>query len=225
MNFKALLSRFTSTCWMRKGSPSAQAGATGSISTPSVIPLRAADSRKVATASCTVSRIVKGHSFHAHRSGFDAGKIQKVVNQGHQPAAIALEHVHVFALIEAQRSLGKQVRRAQNGVERSADIVTDFGQEFGLGPVGCLGRVLGPDQRGVASFAGPDIAQEDVEAGRPGLLGAARKVIPTSDTGPCGLFDPGGDFERGRSRASRAMASSTRARSSGCTVEAMLAGL
>ena len=100
----------------------------------------------------------KGDPFDAQRSRFDAGEIQKVVDQGHQPAAVALEHAHIFVLIGAERSLRKQVRRAQDGVERCADVVADLGQEFGLGAVRRLGRVLGADQRGVAPIAGPDIA-------------------------------------------------------------------
>ena len=83
-----------------------------------------------------------------HLAALDAGHIQHLVDEGQQVAAglgdLAQTVPHPLLIVQIGPGNG---RHAHDGIHRRADIVGHIGQEFRLGAVGAVGRIVGDLER------------------------------------------------------------------------------
>ena len=84
-----------------------------------------------------------------HLAGLDLGDVEDVVDHREQVLAGSADLLQIADLLAAAVELGvleQDLAVADDGVERSAQLVAHLGQELGLGAVGALGLVLGVGQ-------------------------------------------------------------------------------
>ena len=99
----------------------------------------------------------EGDLFELQPVGLDLGQVEDVVDESQQGLARILDLVEIILLFRRQLGLQGQVGQADDRVHGGADLVAHVGQEFTLGPVGRLGRVLGPGQFVLDPFAFGDV--------------------------------------------------------------------
>ena len=80
------------------------------------------------------------------RPGLDPRHVEDVVDDAEQVGAALVDVLAVFVVFRraerAEHARLHDLREADDGVERRAQLVADIGEELGLGPVGVLGAVL-----------------------------------------------------------------------------------
>ena len=80
-----------------------------------------------------------------HDAGVDGGEVEDVVDEGEQRARRRIDVVHVFALLRieaAGRLVRQQLGKADDGLQRRAQLVGDVLDEVGFQPVGRLQRLV-----------------------------------------------------------------------------------
>ncbi len=80
-----------------------------------------------------------------HAPGLDLGQVEHVVDKGQQVAGRLQDRVDVLRLLLVEAAEGlrlQQLREADDGIQRRAQLVAHAGQEGGLGAVGLLGLRL-----------------------------------------------------------------------------------
>ena len=91
-------------------------------------------------------------------AGFDARDVQRALDEREQMLAAAADHVHSLLAVGGNLGvLAHQLRVAQDGVERRANLVADGADVAALGLVGLLGRLLrllGHAARGLQGLVG-----------------------------------------------------------------------
>ncbi len=103
-------------------------------------------------AGCQFIRLL----FHLHFPGFDFGKIQNVVDGGHQRVAADADDFHIFTLLRGQFRVSEQACHADNTVHGSADFMAHCCQKTGFG-LGCrLGLFSGSRDIPLMTAQNPD---------------------------------------------------------------------
>ena len=85
----------------------------------------------------------EGGVFQDQGAGLDLGEVEDVVDHTHQPLCCRLALCHVVTLLVVELRLQAEVRQADDGVQRRADLMAHVGDERALGEGGVLGRLLG----------------------------------------------------------------------------------
>ena len=110
-------------------------------------------------------------------AGLDLREVEDVVDHGEQRRAGVVDLAHVVALLRRERRLERQMRQADDGVHRRADLVAHVGEEHRLHLGGFFGLALGADQflrlrleltrlllRLPEQLLGPKVALQDLQA-------------------------------------------------------------
>ncbi len=81
-----------------------------------------------------------------HAAGFDARHVEDIVDDAEEVGAALVDVLAVLDVFRrterAEHPRFHDLREANDGVQRRAQLVGDVGQELGLGAVGGLGAVL-----------------------------------------------------------------------------------
>jgi hypothetical protein len=80
------------------------------------------------------------------RVGLDPGDVEDVVDHRQQVVCRGIDLGQPLRLLRRRLATPQQVREADDGVHRRADLVADVGQEAALGQVGLFRRLLGRGQ-------------------------------------------------------------------------------
>ena len=100
-------------------------------------------------------------------AGLDLGEIEKIVDEADHVRAGGVDVLEVFLVaVVADRPetlLQHHLGKADDGVERRADLVADLGEEIGFLGARLLGRALGADQLALGLLEGGDVAQDGAE--------------------------------------------------------------
>ena len=88
-------------------------------------------------------RELEGRLLELELAGFDLREVEDLVDDRQQVLATQPDRLGHFALLAIETGRGHQIRHADDGVHRRADLVTHVRQELGLGLSGRLGRHLG----------------------------------------------------------------------------------
>ena len=84
--------------------------------------------------------------FEVELAGLDLGEVEDVVDDRQQRRAGVVDLADVVALLGRELRLEGEVREADDGVHRRADLVAHVREEHGLHLRGFLGLLLGGDQ-------------------------------------------------------------------------------
>jgi len=109
----------------------------------SVNPLSVARAEQV---NQSVEQVIQVESvfLQRHAARLDLGHVEHVVDERQQVLSAAVDDGQVLLLLGRQRSVVRhQVGKAQDGVQRRAQLVAHVRQEHTLGAVGGLGPLLG----------------------------------------------------------------------------------
>ena len=87
------------------------------------------------------------------------------------PFGRRLDQAQVLALLRGERGVQGQVGHAEDAVHGRADLVAHVGQEHALGPVGGLGRLLGPAQLLLGLLLAGDVDVEPFQEADAPVLG------------------------------------------------------
>ena len=149
----------------------------------------------MATHCCTMSLRLTLTKRQVELAGLDLGQIEQIVEQRNQMAAggVNVLEVLLVAVVAdgAEALVHHHFGKADDGVERRADLVADLGEEFGFGGRGALGLLARIDQFFLGALPGGDVAQHraefiavldpphgDVERHQPALAHAADRFAP-----------------------------------------------
>jgi hypothetical protein len=141
-------------------------------------------------------------------AGLDLREVEDVVDHGEQRRARIVDLAHVVALLRGERSLERQMRQADDGVHRRANLVAHVREEHRLHFGGLFGLALGADElrrlrleltrllTGLREeLLGPKVPLQDLEAqGDDGEQFVEQGLHPRSER------TEGGDFEHPEQR-------------------------
>ena len=102
-----------------------------------------------------------------HPPGLDLGEVEQIVHEADHMRARGMDVLEVFlvALVadRPESLLQHHLGKADDGVERRADLVADLGQEIRFLRARLLGRALGRDELALGLLEGGDVAQDGAE--------------------------------------------------------------
>ena len=86
---------------------------------------------------------LKGNGLDFQASGLDTRQVQNVLQQSQQRMRRHFYLTQLPHLLRGEGGGAQQVRHADNGIHRRADLVAHIGQKLALGGVGALGFLAG----------------------------------------------------------------------------------
>ena len=81
------------------------------------------------------------HALQAHLAGLNLGEIQNIVDDRQQGIARRIDLLHIVQLTRRQLGAQRQVRQANDGVHRRADLMAHVGKKLAFRAGGLLGAV------------------------------------------------------------------------------------
>jgi hypothetical protein len=143
-----------------------------------------------------LTQVVQGEQFAAEReaSRFDAGDVQQVRKQPQETVGRLGCGLGVVVLLRLQVGNFQELEHAQHAVEGRPDFVAHVRQEFGLGPAGGFGLLLGLEQGLLGQLAGGQVVEDAGEEPRRGPEGRDLEVFAD---GAGKAFEEGGFSAQG----------------------------
>ena len=109
----------------------------------------------------------EGGAAELQSPGFDLGQVENVIDELEQMSTAIENVVRVLELAVVQvakRLVHEYLGKADDGVQRRAQLVAHVGEELALGAIGCFRRVLGLLQGLLGLFAPRDVREDAVGA-------------------------------------------------------------